>query len=300
MTPLFLRFGIIVVIFITLLLAGEAHAQGITVVDDFGSRVSLRSPAQKIIALYGAFNEILAAMGLEDRIAGRTKADSLPPSILSKPVIGTHMRPNVEVILSLRPDLIVQSAGRRESMTLVEQLRRAGITVAVFNPQSFEGLFSSIRRMGTLTGEEDKAEGVVASIRKRLGSVEARLEGIESKPRVFFEVRQQNLLGAGTGSIVHEIIERAGGRNCMDNPKKMVRIGIETLIEKNPAVYVVQMGPMNQNPSPPSQREPFKTLEAVRKGRVIVVDEQVFSRPGPRSVEAVEILAAFLHPEKFR
>ncbi len=287
-------------VFLGLLLAGEARAQGITVVDDFGSRISLPHPARRIIALYGAYNEILAAMGLEDRIVGRTKADSLPPSILSKPVIGTPMRPNVEMILSLKPDLIVQAAGRRESQALVEQLRRGGLRVALFDPQSFDGLFASIRKLGVLTGEAARAEGVVASIQGRLGAVETRLKGVTNRPRVFFEVRQENLIGAGTGSIVHEIILRAGGQNCMGSPKKMVRVGMEALIEKNPEVYVVQKGPMNQNPSPPSEREHFKTLEAVRKGRVVVVDEQLFSRPGPRSVDAVEQLAVFLHPEKFK
>ena len=285
---------------LALFVPGEARADGITVVDDFGGRISLPSPARRIVALYGAFNEILASMGLEGRIVGRTKADRVPPSILSKPVIGTHMRPNVEVILSLKPDLILQAAGRSESMVVVDQLRKAGLIVAIFNPQSFEGLFSTIRRLGSLTGEESRAESVVGSIQGRLGNVDARLKGATSRPRVFFEVREQNLLGAGTGSIVHQIIEKAGGRNSMDSPKKMVRIGIETLIEKNPEVYVVQRGPMNQNPSHPSGREHFKTLEAVRKGRILMVDEQVFSRPGPRSVEAVETLAAFLHPERFQ
>lgn len=285
---------------LALFVPGEARADGITVVDDFGGRISLPSPARRIVALYGAFNEMLASMGLEGRIVGRTKADRVPPSILSKPVIGTHMRPNVEVILSLRPDLILQAAGRRESLVVVDQLRKAGLVVALFNPQSFEGLFSTLRRLGSLTGEESRAESVVGSIQGRLCDVNDRLKGATSRPRVFFEVREQNLLGAGTASIVHQIIEKAGGRNSMDSPKKMVRIGIETLIEKNPEVYVVQRGPMNQNPCHPSGREHFKTLEAVRKGRILMVDEQVFSRPGPRSVEAVETLAAFLHPEGFK
>ncbi|RJR42264.1 MAG: ABC transporter substrate-binding protein [Desulfobacteraceae bacterium] len=281
-----------------LLLPGVAPAGDTSVTDDFGSRVSLAVPAQRIIALYGAFNEILAAMGLEERIVGRTKADSLPPSIISKPSIGTHMRPNIEVILALKPDLIIQSAGRKEGAAMVDQLRKAGLSVAVFSPNSFDGLFSVIRRLGVLTGEKPAGENLVGSIEKRLAEVETRIRGVESRPSVFFEVRHTNLLAAGRGSIVNEIIERAGGQNCIDLPKKMVRIGMETLIEKNPQIYLVQKGPMNQNPSLPSERSQFEVLDAVKKGRFLVVDEQVYSRPGPRSVEAVEELARFLHPER--
>lgn len=282
-----------------LLLPGTINAGERTIVDDFGNRVSVNAPAQRIIALYGAFNEVLAAMGLEERIVGRTKADSLPPSILSRPSIGTHMRPNIEVTLSLKPDLIIQSAGRKEGTAVVDQLRREGLCVALFNPNSFDGLLSVIRRLGILTGEEASAERMIGSIRDRLASVEDRLRTIERRPTVFFEVRYMSLLGAGRGSIVHEIIEKAGGRNCIEVPKKMVRIGMEALIEKNPDVYIVQRGPMNQNPSYPSERDHFRVLQAVKKERILMVDEQVYSRPGPRSIEAVESLATFLHPERF-
>ncbi len=287
---------LIVSLLVGLAIPCSAVAGGISVVDDFGTRVSMAGPARRIIALYGAFNEILSAMGLEERIVGRTKADSLPPSILGKPSIGTHMRPNIEIILALKPDLILQAAGRKEGAAVVDQLRKAGLSVAVFSPNSFETLFSAIRRVGLLTGEESAAEDLVRSLGQRLSAVEARLRATEHRPTVFFEVRHTNLLGAGRSSIVNEIIEKAGGRNCIDLPKKMVRIGMETLIEKNPDVYVVQQGPMNQNPSLPSERPHFRVLEAVKNKRFLIVDEQVYSRPGPRSVEAVESLAAFLHP----
>jgi iron complex transport system substrate-binding protein len=279
--------------------AGAAKADEIRVTDDTGGEVVLERPAKRIIALYGAFNEILAAMGLAERLVGRTKADRLPPSILDRPSIGTHMRPNVELVLSLEPDLILQSAGRREAAAVVEQLRRHGRTVAVFQPRRFSELFSVIRKLGQLTGEPAAAAALERRLEDRLEAVDRRLRGIRHRPRVFFEVRYPNLLGAGETSIVNDIIERSGGTNCLDHPKKMVRIGMESLIRRDPEVYVIQEGPMNRSPSPPAERPHFEVLRAVREGRVLRVDEQVFSRPGPRSVEAVERLAAFLHPERF-
>ena len=74
---------------------------------------------------------------------------------------------------------------------------------------------------------------------------------------------------------------------------------MEALIKRDPEVYIIQKGPMNRNPSLPSERPHFHVLDAVKEGRVLVVDEQAFSRPGPRSIEAVEELARFLHPERF-
>jgi iron complex transport system substrate-binding protein len=111
-------------------------------------------------------------------------------------------------------------------------------------------------------------------------------------------VRYPNLLGAGQQSIVNDVILKAGGVNCLPNRKKLVRINIETLVGYNPEVYVVQKGPMNRNPADPKYRPNFRVLKAVEDDRVLFVDEHIFSRPGPRSVEAVEKLAAFLHPEE--
>ena len=74
---------------------------------------------------------------------------------------------------------------------------------------------------------------------------------------------------------------------------------METLIQADPEVYVIQKGPMNQNPSSPARRPHFHILRAVKENRILEVDEQVFSRPGPRAVQAVETLAAFLHPGRF-
>jgi len=280
-----------------MLAANQAGAAPVEIVDDTDRVVRLERPAERIIALYGAYNEMLAAMGLESRLVGRTKADTFPPSILAKPSIGTHMRPNIEVIMGLRPDLIIQGAGRREAMAPVNQLRSEGLTVAVFNPASFKELFSVIERLGILAGEPSAAAELVGSMRNRLDKVEKRVASIAARPRLFFEVRYPDMLAAGTSSMVDEIIQVAGGSNCTRVAKKLVRTNLESVLACNPENYVVQRGPMNRNPTPPIERPHFGLLEAVKKGRVLIVDEHVFSRPGPRSVDAVEQLAAFIHPE---
>lgn len=274
-------------------------AWAIQILDDRGEQVILSSPARRIIALYGAYNEILAAMGLEDRIVGRTKADKVPPSILSKPSIGTHMRPNIEIVLGLKPDLVIQSAGRKEALVAVQQIQQEGVPVAVFSPKDFTSLFSVIERIGRLTGETKEAIELVGRLEARLKRVEGHLQGVTHRPSVFFEVRYPNLVGAGQGSIVNDVIRHAGGTNCVKKEKKLMRINMETLIECNPEAYIVQRGPMNQNPSDPSSRSYFQVLEAVKRGKVLFVDEQTYSRPGPRALDAVEELAAFLHPNRF-
>jgi iron complex transport system substrate-binding protein len=206
------------------------------------------------------------------------------------------MRPNIEMVLGLKPDLVIQSAGRKEAMLAVQQIQKEGLPVAVFNPKSFTELFSVIERVGRLTDVAAKAEQLIKKLEGRLNRVNARLRTISHRPYVFFEVRYPNLLGAGQASIVNDVIHHAGGVNCVKKKKKLMRIGMEALIECNPEAYLVQQGPMNRNPSHPSSRPHFQVLEAVKKDKILFVDEQAYSRPGPRAVDAVEELAEFLHP----
>ena len=68
--------------------------------------------------------------------------------------------------------------------------------------------------------------------------------------------------------------------------------------EVGPEAYIIQQGPMNRNPSDPLSRPHFQVLDAMKKGKILFVDEQAYSRPGPRAVDAVEELAIFLHPNR--
>jgi iron complex transport system substrate-binding protein len=269
----------------------------VQITDDLGQVISLQEPAKRIISLYGAYSEILFAMGLEDLLVARTRADFFPRAILSKPSVGTHLRPNMELVLGLQPDVILQASGRKYGHEVIRQIADKGLAVASFRPTTFEELFSVIHRLGTLTDHEEAADRLVKQLRNRLQQLSRRLAATEHRPSVFFEVRYPNLLGAGQQSIVNDVILKAGGINCLPNKKKLVRINIETLVGYNPEVYVVQKGPMNRNPADPKSRPNFRVLKAVEEERVLFVDEHIFSRPGPRSVEAVEKLAAFLHPD---
>lgn len=271
----------------------------VSITDDTGTTITLPAPAQRVIALYGGFNEILAAMGLEDRLIARTKADAEPPSIAALPSIGTHMRPNTEIIASLNPDCIIQLGGRKQALETRQALERLGFPVVFFQPASFADLFSTIARIGVLTGAEPAAHNLIAALTQRLDAVTAVVAQQPARPTVFFEVRYPNLLGAGAQSIVNDIILHAGGRNVLDAEAKLVRLNEEELIHRDPQTYVLQTGPMNPTPVPLAEREHFRTLQAVRNNKILTVDEHAFSRPGPRAVEAVEQLARFLHPAAF-
>ena len=285
----------LLVLLLTGLNPAPVQAAPIEVVDDTGVTLTLDKPAERIIALYGAYNELLLALDARDLLVARTVADAHLPELAGLPAIGTHMRPKAELIVAQKPDLVLQLAGRREALLQTEALRKLGINVLTFEMDSFDKMFDVLEKLGRLTGREQKAAGLIRDWRARLATLRARHAG-EKPVRVFYEVRYPNLLAAGQGSIVNEIIAVAGGENVVADDKKLVRFNEEALILADPDAYLTQKGPMNPDPQPLSERAHYRDLRAVRTGRVLVVDEDRFARPGPRAVEAAEELELWLHP----
>src|SRR5208337_3390676 len=172
--------------------------------DDLGQEVSLAVPPQRIVSLYGGLTEVLAALGLADKLVAGIQGDN---RLADLPRVGTHLQPNVEMILALKPDLVVQG-GVSKGLPALKKLEAAGVPIAMFAPHDFSEIFSVITRLGELTGTQEAAAALNRAMDEKLQTVARRLAG--RKPvRVFFEVRYQNLLAAGRGSIVNDIITRA-------------------------------------------------------------------------------------------
>jgi iron complex transport system substrate-binding protein len=260
--------------------------------DDLGQEVSLAAPPQRIVSLYGGLTEVLAVLGLADKLVAGIQGDN---RLADLPRVGTHLQPNVEMILALKPDLVVQG-GVAKGLPALRKLEAEGVPVAMFAPHDFPGLFSMIQRLGALTARSEAAASLIREMEDHLAQTARRLQGLRPV-RVFFEVRYLNLLAAGRGSMVNDIITRAGGVNVVESPQELTRFDLEALLHADPEVYVIQQGPMNKSPEDIYSRPYFKELRAVKARRVLLVDEALFSHPGPRSAAAVEQLARFLHPE---
>ena len=218
----------------------------------------------------------------------------LNPALANLPVIGTHMRPNLELIAGYNPDLVIQLHGRTEANLQAETLRKLGLNVAQFNLNSFQDIWDVTRILGEITEQSAQAYLSIATWQKRLKDIESR--HLNLKPiSMVFEIRSPELLVAGTKNIASEIMRIAGAKNVITVDKKIVRINEEEIIRLNPWAYVIQKGPMNPNPLPLLERPNLKILKAAQDGRTLIVDEEIFSRPGPTVIDACDLLERWLH-----
>lgn len=272
----------------------------VTLTDALGRQVTLDKAPERIISLIPSNTEILFSLGLGDRIVGVNDNDNYPPEVTKKEKIGGAFdlqNTNIEKIVSLKPDLILGGAIQKP---VVEELAKLNLTIyAMPDAATVQEAISSIATVGDLTGTKSEAEKLIASLNARVEAVVAKVKD-QPKPKVFHEVWGDPLMTAGPGSFIDDMIKLAGGTNiAADAASAYPQFSLESLVERNPDVITT---PFKQTADDlaAGKRQNWKGLRAVKEGRVVVLDQDIISRPGPRIVDGLEAFARAIHPELFK
>jgi iron complex transport system substrate-binding protein len=257
---------------------------------------------ERIVSMAPNVTEILFAIGLGGRVAGVTRFCDYPPEARRLPRIGGLVDPNIEIIRSLDPDLVI--AFRGNPLRLVERIGRLGLPVFVLDiGAGLEDLPPLIARIGRITGTEARAGELAAGFRGRIEAVDAALKGIASRPKVFVMLYGQGLWTCGGESYLDDVIERAGGTNVASAlPKKWALYKRERIIRDDPdVVFILSRSTADFKAGRDwlAGMAGSGAVSAVRSGRVYELDEDAASRFGPRLVDILDRMAALLHPERF-
>jgi len=276
--------------------SGKQESRKISFVDDAGKRFTLGGPAEKVISLAPSNTEIIYAIGGEGKLVGVTTYCDYPPEAKKKEKIGDFATPNVEKITSLDPQVVLATGGVQQGV--VESLNKLGIEVVVIDPKSFNGLFSDIEKVGLILGIEEKSKSEAEKLRKQVDEVESRVKGL-SPPKVFFEIYSQPLMTAGKNTLIDKMINMSAGVNIGAMAgKEFPQFSEETLLEQNPDIYIAVKGSQS-DPANIAKRPGYSQMGAVTKGKVYVVEDNLFVRSGPRLVQGLVQLAKIIHPEAF-
>jgi iron complex transport system substrate-binding protein len=281
-------------------------------VDDQGYVTSLAAFPNRIISLAPSTTEILFALGLGDKVVAVTDYDNYPYNFTAwiavgnMTSVGSFTTPNMEVIVSLEPDLILATGGVQKET--VDTLRNLGYKVLVFDPANVAGVFTNIEVVGNATGKSAEATSLVNNLNSRIEAVVNKVATAESKPKVYYEVYYDltSLWSAGSKAWQNELIEKAGGINIFaDQPLDYFQSSAEAVVSRNPDVIVLPASGMGeQTPfwgsiAEVKARPAWNSISAVQNDRIYKIDSDVIQRAGPRVADAIEALARFFHPELF-
>jgi len=263
------------------------------VFDDLGRLVAINGTPQRIISLAPSNTEILFALGLGERIVGVTDYCDYPPEALNKTKVGGYANPDVEKIVALDPDLILVAHGT--PMDVINSMAGLGLTVFGIKTTDLDDLLNDIRRIAEITDKEVEAQGLTSEMESRIEAVTNETEELEQRPRVLYIVWHDPLWTAGSGTFIHELIEKGGGVNIFQNVTGYPTISIEEVIARDPEIIITSEWSYEWA----INASELASTNASQTGRIYTLDDDLVQRPGPRLVEGLEWFAHFIHPEMF-
>lgn len=266
--------------------------------DGFGNKVTIQNKPWKIVSLAPSHTEILYTLGLGNKIVGVDNNSDYPEDTKDKEKVGDYLSVNVEKIIELGPDLVIQYGPGDENVNA--RIREAGIAILSYEPESIDEVINLMLELGTITD-------VVATAKMETIVMQSKLEYITNtvkdaeKTKVFYEVWNDPLMTAGPGTFLDELITLAGGENIAKDAQEGYPIyDIEQLIEKDPEVYLSAKDSEEKTVESIKNRGGFEGINAIKNDRVYLLEPNIISRPGPRIVDGLEIIAKSLHPELFK
>jgi iron complex transport system substrate-binding protein len=267
--------------------------------DEVGRKIQIPREVNRIVSLAPNLTEIVFALGDGNRLAGDTDFCDYPPEALQKPHVGGPVNPNLEEIVSLKPDLVLatKSINRRETVNALDHI---GLPVYVTDPHSVEQMIASVEHLGTALGEEKSAAMLAEEMRERLADLDRRLAGGVPR-RVLFVVWTDPLISVGRDTFIADALRRAGGRSVVETNTEWPHVSLEEIVRLQPEVLVfasAHAGNTQRDIDALRKRPGWENLAAMRNGNVIVISDAI-NRPAPRMVDAIERLARALHPEAF-
>ncbi len=260
-------------------------------VDDFGDTVRVEAPARRVVSLNPVTTELLFALDVGERLVGRTHWDLYPDAARAVTDVGDGMQPNVEVVLGQRPDLVLLYASE-SNRAAAAQLRRAGVATLSYRTDRVADLARVTPVIARAVGAEAAGIALVDTVAASLAAVRAAPAPAERR-RAFWFVWEAPLLTIGRGSYLSELLEAAGGENVFaDLEAPSPQVTLEEVARRDPDVILV--GPNSAVKLRASAA--WRSVRAVREGRLLVIDTMIVGRPGVRMGEAARHLRTLLYP----
>lgn len=262
----------------------------LSVTDDLGNQVTIDAKPVRIVSSSPAVTEILFALGLDEEIVGVSTSCDYPEAAKSKPQLFDFAGPDVESILEAEPDIILSDVayGIPDDTKLL--LQNSGINIVLMTYTSIEDVLSNISLIGQVTDKNSEALALVEDINTQISTLTAKAQKQEPKS-VFIDVGGFYTPGADT--YLNNMINVLGATNiAQDLGSGWVMMPIETLLEKNPDVYI----DLSVTTSGDMPAEPLvQSLDAIEDGSVFTyayssTETSILSRPGPRIVQAMQLL----------
>lgn len=251
---------------------------------------------QNIVCLSPSGAEILSAMGAESLIVARTDFCDYPSRLEAIPSVGgfSGQTLSAETILSYKPDLVYGSKGMHDF--LESPLNEAGVKLYLSDASSINAVYEEIAVVGEMTGRSTEAAALVKNMKDSIQKITEKNKEA-AKAKVYYEVWNVPYMTAGKNSFISDLIVISGGTNIFDDQlSDYPSVSEETIISRDPEIILLP----NLNGVTVEQvkeRSGWENISAVKNNKIYLIDSDLYSRPGPRIVDAISDLTKIFYGE---
>jgi len=268
--------------------APAAQAAGFALRDDLHRSVTLARYPQRIVTLLPSLTETICALGACGRLVATDNYSDWPPQVQALPKAGGIDDAEIELIVSLRPDLVLLSRSQR----ITGRLHDLGLASFALNTDSYSEIAHTVTVIGDILGLPDRAKRLNESISEEVQAISARAIARRHGhvPTVYFEVDGPPY-AAGPSSYIGELLGLLGARNIVTadlgpfpplNPEYVVRHDPDVIfVSPSEAAHV-------------ADRPGWDRIRAIREHRVcsfIPAVRDTIVRPGPRVAQGMQAIA---------
>ena len=294
----------IISIMVMTLLAGCGE-KTVTKKDREGNEFNQPKKIEKIVSTAASNTEILAALGLGDKIVCTDKYSDDIEGLREDRTKIDFMNLNAETIISLEPDIVIASTmSKSGSEDPLKSIKDAGIAVAYIpSSQSLEGIYEDITFLADITGTSKKGKELIENMKKDVDDIKKIGDTIKDKKKVYFEIGSTpGLYSFGKDTFLNELINIIGAENIFANEKSWIAPSEENVISANPDVILTNMPDINgvKAVDEIKSRDGWDSVTAIKEGNVYGVDKNASARPSQYVVKALKEMAKAIYPNEYK
>lgn len=272
-----------------LFVGATAHAE-VSVVDDYGQRVTLSAPARRVVSLAPHLTELLFAAGAGARVVGAIEHSDFPEAAKALPRVGSETGIQLEALLRLEPDLVAAwpNAGSRRQ---IERIAALGVPVYRSEPRELDDIARTLQAFGTLAGTRGEADAAAQAFRARAEALR-RENAAKSRVRVFYQVWHRPYMTINGAHLISKIMRLCGGENVFAAlPVIAPPIDREAVLRADPEV-IVASGADGERPMWLDEWRAFPRLRAAARGHLYAIAPELLQRHTPRILDGAARLCA--------
>jgi iron complex transport system substrate-binding protein len=275
--------------------------EAFSVVDMTGKEISFEKQPEKIAVLLASDVEILYALKAENSIVAVGEYCNYPSEALEKKVVTTGDDMNIEQVVALQADVVVMGT-MAQTTEQIQQLEEAGMKVVVTDSKNIEDTYEAIDLLAQIAGKRDEGAALIEEMKAEFQAIKDQVPQ-KSEKTIYFEVSplEYGLWTTGTGTFMQELVDMIGVKNIFDDVTGWAEVSEEQVLERNPE-YIVTISMYSKDEMTPVEeilsRKNWAEVEAIKNKKVLADETDMFTRPGPRLVEAAKLLYGFAYQEE--